>query len=153
MSTSPTAPQSTPDTAGTPEETPMSDGLIDVCALEQLMPERGAGALVGEHPVAVFRLADASVRAVQQLDPYCGANVISRGIVGSHDVTDEDGTVRTIPTVTSPMYKQVWDLDTGAVLDAAGKEDFPLAVHEAEVREGRVLVSPQPRAAAVPEPA
>lgn len=121
------------------------DGMVDVCALEQLMPERGAGALVGELPVAVFRLSDGSVRAVQQLDPYSGANVLSRGIVGSHDMTAEDGSVRTVPTLTSPMYKQVWDLDSGAVLDAAGTEDHPLAVHESAVRAGRVLVAPRPR--------
>lgn len=115
--------------------------MIDVCALEDLLPERGAAALLGDRQVAVFRLEDGGVRAVQQRDPYSGANVLARGIIGSHDLGD--GAV--VPTLTSPLYKQVWDVDSGAVLDAAGGEDLPIDVHDAEVRGGRVLVAPAPR--------
>ena len=53
------------------------------------------------------------VHAVSNFDPYSGAHVISRGIVG----TRQDA-----PTVASPMYKQVFDLRTGACLDTQGKE-------------------------------
>ncbi|GAA1708836.1 hypothetical protein GCM10009809_01350 [Isoptericola hypogeus] len=103
---------------------PTSDSRTDgpgwsaVCRLDVLAPERGAAALVtgsdGEEvQVALFRLLDGSVHAVQQLDPYAGANVMSRGIVGTR---------RGTPTVASPVYKQVFELTTGRCLDAAGKE-------------------------------
>jgi hypothetical protein len=57
---------------------------IDICALDDLAPERGTAAILGGTQIAVFRLADDTVRAVQQLDPYSGANVLARGLVGSH---------------------------------------------------------------------
>lgn len=120
--------------------------MIDVCALEQLSPERGAAALVEGTQVAVFRLADDSVRAVQQKDPYSGVNLLSRGLIGSHLVTGEgEEPGRVVPTLASPMYKQAWNLDTGEVLDSGGGEKLPLAVFDAEVRGGRVLVATRPR--------
>ncbi|MFE6235645.1 nitrite reductase (NAD(P)H) small subunit [Cellulosimicrobium sp. NPDC057862] len=118
--------------------------FVDICALDDLDPERGAGALLGDTQVAVFRLADGTVRAVQQRDPYSGANVMSRGLVGTHRVTGDDGLERDVDTVTTPMLKQVWDVDTGEVLDAGGKDRRPLAVFAAEVRDGRVLVARTP---------
>ena len=87
-----------------------------VCRVQDLAPERGAAALLGSDQVALFRLLDGRVLAVQQHDPFSDAFVISRGIVGSRHV--EDGEV---PTVASPMYKQVFDLVTGRCLDVAGK--------------------------------
>lgn len=128
--------------------------MIDICALEDLSVERGAAALLDGVQVAVFRLVDDSVRACQQRDPYSGANVLSRGLVGSHELPgegEEPGEI--VPTIASPMYKQAWNLDTGEVLDSGGGQKLPIAVHEAEVRDGRVLVSARPRGAAVSEPA
>lgn len=87
-----------------------------VCRLDDLVPERGAAALVGDDQVALFRLVDDTVLAVQQQDPFCGAFVLSRGIVGTRHVQDE-----VVPTVASPMHKQVFDLRTGACLDPVGK--------------------------------
>lgn len=110
----------------------MSTAEIRVCGLDDLLPERGTGALHGEHRIAVFRLADDRVLAVQQRDPYSGANVLSRGIVG-----DVDGA----PTVTSPMYKQVWDLSTGTCLDAVGKEPVDLVTYPVRTVGGDVLVT------------
>jgi nitrite reductase (NADH) small subunit len=71
------------------------------------------------------------VHAVSNFDPYSRANVISRGIVG----TRQDA-----PTVASPMYKQVFDLRTGACLDTQGKEAVALHVWPVAVSEGDVLV-------------
>jgi NAD(P)H-dependent nitrite reductase small subunit len=118
--------------------------FVDICALDDLDPERGAGALLGDTQIAVFRLADGTVRAVQQRDPYSGANVMSRGLVGTHRVTGDDGAERDVDTVTTPMLKQVWDVDTGEVLDAGGKDRRPLEVFAAQVRDGRVLVAGTP---------
>ncbi|MDM7831813.1 nitrite reductase small subunit NirD [Cellulomonas edaphi] len=87
-----------------------------VCRLGDLAPERGAAALVGGEQVAIFRLVDGGVLAVQQHDPFSDAYVLSRGIVGSRAVEGVE-----VPTVASPMHKQVFDLRTGRCLDPAGK--------------------------------
>ncbi|GII98443.1 ferredoxin [Sediminihabitans luteus] len=113
--------------------TPMT---VPVCALADLAPERGAAALVDGVQVALFRLADGTVRAVQQLDPYSGANVMSRGIVGTRG---------DVPTVAGPMYKQVFSLLTGECLDPVGYSPRPghgpdLVAHRVEVRDGVVHV-------------
>lgn len=123
-----------------------------VCHLADLLPERGAAALVQGEQVALVRLHgpdgaatdDAVVLAVQQLDPFSGAHVMSRGIVGTRG---------DVPTLASPMYKQVFDLRTGACLDRVGRE--PLAGHDADLRTwpvrveaGLVLVGSRPAEAA-----
>ncbi|ADG75799.1 nitrite reductase (NAD(P)H), small subunit [Cellulomonas flavigena DSM 20109] len=123
----------TPATATPTPDVPTALGAVRVCALDDLLPERGAGAIVGEQRVALFRLATDEVLAVQQRDPYSGANVLSRGLVG-----DRAGE----PTVTSPMYKQVWDLRTGACLDPVGKDPVDLRVHAVAVVDGQVLLVP-----------
>lgn len=87
-----------------------------VCRLDDLARERGVAALLGDEQVAVFRLADDTVLAVQQHDPFSDAYVLARGIVGSRSV---DGVE--VPTVASPMHKQVFDLRTGRCLEQAGK--------------------------------
>ena len=101
----------TPDLVGVPARAPRA-GWTAVCRLADLAPERGAAALVDGEQVALFRLVDGTVLAVQQHDPFSGAHVMSRGIVGSRGDA---------PTVTSPMYKQVFDLRTGRCLDAVGR--------------------------------
>jgi nitrite reductase (NADH) small subunit len=94
---------------------PSADGRAEetrVCRLEELTPDRGAVALVRGVQVAVFRVraSDGSdaVYALGNLDPFSGARVLSRGIVG-----DAGG----VPKVASPVYKQAFDLRTGACLD------------------------------------
>ena len=106
-------------------------GWRPVCRLGDLVPERGAAALVDGEQVALFRVGRREVLAVQQLDPFSGAHVISRGIVGSRA-----GAV----TVASPMYKQVFDLSTGRCLDALGKEPLDLRTWPVRVQGDVVLV-------------
>lgn len=114
----------------TTPETPT--GWVRVCSLADLEVERGRAALLGDTQIALFLLHDGRVHAVSNFDPYSRANVISRGIVG----TRQDA-----PTVASPMYKQVFDLRTGACLDTQGKEPASLRVWPAAVAEdGSVLV-------------
>lgn len=79
-----------------------------VCRYADLQPERGAAVLVGDVQVAVFRAFDGALHAVGNQDPFSGAFVLSRGIVGTRG---------DIPTVASPMHKQVFDLRTGCCLD------------------------------------
>ena len=108
-----------------------------VCRVDDLAPERGAAALVGGEQVALFRLVDGTVLAVQQRDPYSGAYVISRGIVGTRG---------DVPTVASPMYKQVFDLRTGRCLDGVGREPQHLKAWDVRI-EGDVVLVGGPRAA------
>ena len=108
-----------------------SGGWTAVCRLDDLAPERGAAALVRGEQVALFRLVDGTVLAVDQLDPFSGAHVISRGIVGSRG---------DVPTVASPMYKQVFDLRTGRCLDGVGREPRDLRPWAVRVEGDVVLV-------------
>lgn len=79
----------------------------EICSFDALTPERGVAALVGDHQVAVFRTVDDMLHAIDNRDPFSGAFVLSRGIVGTHGDA---------PTVASPLYKQAFDLRTGACL-------------------------------------
>jgi nitrite reductase (NADH) small subunit len=103
--------------------------------MRQLIPERGVAVLVGDRQVALFRVSSGTkdfVRAVGHRDPFCDANVIARGIVGS--LGDRD-------TVASPMYKHVFDLATGeCVTDPA----VYLPVHRTWVAGGVVYVEVVP---------
>lgn len=107
------------------------EGWTRVCALGDLELERGRAALLGGTQLALFLVHGGRVHAVSNLDPYSGANVMSRGIVG----TRQDA-----PTVASPMYKQVFDLRTGACLDTQGKEPASLHVWPVAVDGEHVLV-------------
>lgn len=100
-----------------------------VCAVGGLTPDRGVAALVAGQQVAVFLLADGQVFALDDVDPFSGAAVLSRGLVG-----DVDGA----PTVASPVYKQRFELRTGRCLD-----DSTLSVRtwEARVNGGFVEVA------------
>lgn len=79
-----------------------------ICSVTDLLPGRGACALVDSQQIAVFRLADGRVFAVGNHDPYSQAYVISRGLVGSRGDA---------PTVASPLHKHVFDLRDGTCLD------------------------------------
>jgi nitrite reductase (NADH) small subunit len=99
-----------------------------VCRFDDLLPERGVAALVGEVQVAIFRTHDGSLHAVGNQDPFTGAFVMSRGIVGTRGAA---------ATVASPLHKQVFDLSTGACLD---DETVALAVFPVRTTDGLVEV-------------
>lgn len=102
---------------------------LDVCHLGELEPERGACALVRGVQIALFRTHDGCVHALSNYDPFSGAYVLSRGIVGTRGDA---------PTVASPMYKQVFDLRTGACLD---DPDVAVPAYPVRLRGGRVEVA------------
>ncbi|MEV0793227.1 nitrite reductase small subunit NirD [Kribbella sp. NPDC050459] len=106
-------------------------GTTVICAVDALLPERGVAALLGDVQIALFRTHDGEVFAIGNQDPFSGANVMSRGIVGSRG---------DVPTVASPMFKQVFDLRTGACLD---DPDVSLPVYPVEIVDGRVVVGTQ----------
>lgn len=84
---------------------------IGACAYDRLLPGRGVGVLMPDGAqVALFRLADGTLRAIGNIDPLSGAAVMSRGIVG-----DRAGRA----CVQSPIKKQAFALDDGTCLDDA----------------------------------
>lgn len=102
---------------------------IAVCPLERLDPERGAAALVDGRQVALFRLPDGSVRALDHRDPATGANVLARGLLG----TTADGEWY----VASPLHKHRYSLVDGRCLTTPG---LSVDVHDVEVVHGTVHV-------------
>ena len=84
---------------------------VAVCRLEDIVPNTGVCALVGRRQVAVFRLDDDSLYALDNHDPFSRANVLSRGIVG-----DLKGEL----VVASPVYKQHFSLVSGQCLEDPG---------------------------------
>ncbi len=101
-----------------------------VCAYTDLLPERGACVLVHGEQIAIFRTFDGVLFAIGNRDPYSGAYVLSRGIVGTR---------RGEPTVASPMHKQVFSLVTGRCLDdpETAVPVYPVRVHDGAVEVGR----------------
>jgi nitrite reductase (NADH) small subunit len=99
-----------------------------VCPFDRLQPERGVAALLGDVQVALVRTRDDTVHAIGNVDPFSGAAVLSRGIVG-----DRGG----VPTIASPVYKQAFDLRTGACLDDA---DVSVPTYPVRVTDGVVQV-------------
>jgi nitrite reductase (NADH) small subunit len=79
------------------------------CRFDFLMPCRGVAVLLpGGGQAALFRLGDGSLRAVGNIDPFSGAAVLSRGIVGDRGGRE---------SVQSPIKKQAFALDDGSCLD------------------------------------
>ena len=101
---------------------------VDVCAFVDLVPDRGAAALVGGLQVAVF-LVDGEVFALSNFDPFSKAFVLSRGIVR----TTRGDRLK----VASPIYKQSFDLRTGQM---SRRRRRVRARVRARVVEGRVQV-------------
>jgi nitrite reductase (NADH) small subunit len=103
-----------------------------VCDYADLTPERGVAALIDGEQIALFRLADGTLRAVGHRDPVTGAYVLARGIVGSRGPS---------PTITSPMLKHTFDLDTGRSVDdpTVGLPTYPV-----RIADGIVHVAARP---------
>ncbi len=119
----------------------MSDPLwVSICAFEDIYPESGVCALVGNEQVAVFRIRDA-LYAIGNFDPISGANVLSRGIVG-----DLGGEL----VVASPIYKQHFNLTTGKCLE---EPERCVPVYDTRIVDGHVWVRGNaPAASAAPPP-
>lgn len=100
------------------------------CEYGRLIPGRGVGVLLDDgSQAALFRLDDGSVYAIGNIDPFSGAAVLSRGIVG-----DRAGRA----VVQSPILKQAFALDDGTCLDdvTVSVPVYPVRV----LRDGRIQV-------------
>jgi nitrite reductase (NADH) small subunit len=99
------------------------------CRYDFLIPNRGVGVLLPDGvQAALFRLDDGSLYAVGNIDPFSGAAVMSRGIVG-----DRGGRA----TVQTPIKKQAFALDDGSCLD---DPKVTLPVYATRIVDGMVEV-------------
>lgn len=106
------------------------------CRLDFLTPGRGVAVLQrGGAQAALFLLADGTLAAVGNIDPFGRAAVMSRGLTG-----DRAGE----PTVASPLLKQVFSLVDGRCLDEPG---VSIPVYGVRVNNGNVEVSDTPTVA------
>ncbi len=115
--------------ASPPGPTPAGLEWLEVCALADIPPGCGVAALLRGRQIALVRPGEGdTLFALSNYDPFSEAFVIARGIVG-------DAAGR--PKIASPIYKQSFDLATGACLDDAS---IRLPVYPVRVRGGRVEV-------------
>jgi nitrite reductase (NADH) small subunit len=111
-----------------PRPTTLDTGFVPVCPLDRIPTDRGVAALVDGVAIAIFRLADGSLHALDNVDPFSGASVLSRGIVG-----EAGGEA----TVAAPHYKQRFRLRDGRCLD---DEAVAVRAHEVRIAGGHVGV-------------
>jgi nitrite reductase (NADH) small subunit len=81
-----------------------------VCDRDRLEPGRGLAALLPDgRQAALFADRRGNLYAVENRDPFTGAYVLSRGLLGS--------TAEGRAYVASPLLKQRFDLASGSCLD------------------------------------
>src|SRR5215469_12749622 len=107
-------------------------GFTPVCALEDILPNAGACALVEGRQIAIFRVDD-DLFALDNFDPASAANVLSRGIVGE---------LKGERVVASPLYKHHYCLSSGRCLEDSSQS---VNVYPVRVMDGRVWVDTQPQ--------
>ncbi|NQY34617.1 MAG: nitrite reductase small subunit NirD [Alteromonadaceae bacterium] len=102
---------------------------VDICNLDEILPNMGRCALFEDQQVAIFRVIKAGKELLYAINNYCPfseANVLSRGIIGS--LADK-------VVIASPIYKQHFDLTNGLCV-----EDESVSLKTYEVRlEGNTV--------------
>lgn len=99
----------------------------DICAVDDIVPGTGVAAKLQGWQIAVFNTPQGFF-AIANHDPFSGANVLSRGIVG-----DISGTL----VVASPVYKQHFCLHTGECVE---DRDVVVPVWPVKLENGRILI-------------
>ncbi|MGG8407504.1 nitrite reductase small subunit NirD [Streptomyces sp. 12297] len=90
----------------------LDDMWLTVCELAAVTPGRGVAALLPDgSQAAVFVARGGRPYAIGNQDPFTGAQVLSRGLLGS---------AAGRPFVASPLLKQRFDLESGRCLDDDG---------------------------------
>ncbi|MFF8604791.1 nitrite reductase small subunit NirD [Streptomyces sp. NPDC015346] len=91
------------------ELSPSPDAWMTICEESRLSPGRGVAALLPDgRQAALFKDRSGRAYAIENRDPFTGAQVLSRGLLGSAGGR---------PFVASPLLKQRFDLETGKCLD------------------------------------
>jgi nitrite reductase (NADH) small subunit len=81
---------------------------VTVCTLADIVPDTGVCALVNGEQVAVFRIGERDLYAIDNFDPNASAAVLSRGLIGN---------LGERVVVASPIHKQHFDLRTGECIE------------------------------------
>ncbi|MGW1888991.1 nitrite reductase small subunit NirD [Streptomyces sp. NPDC002004] len=103
----------------------VENAWIPVCDPSRLTPGRGVAALLPDgSQAAVFQDRAGGLYAVDNRDPFTGAAVLARGLMGSHEGR---------PFVASPLLKQRFDLATGRCLD---DESVSVATYRVSLSQG-----------------
>jgi nitrite reductase (NADH) small subunit len=100
-----------------------------VCAFDEIVPGTGVCALLNGRQVAVFRVGEEQLFAIDNYAPNSNAAVLSRGLVGS---------LGERVVVASPIYKHHFDLATGECLEAP---EHSVRVHAVRNENGQLLVA------------
>lgn len=96
--------------------------FIDVCAVQDVTPERGRPAIVGGRPVALFQV-DGAIHALDNSCPHGGAALSGGALCGRH--------------VTCPAHGWRFDVTSGALAVAP---TITVAKHPVRIDGDRVLV-------------
>lgn len=100
-----------------------------ICQERDLIKNVGVCALLGEHQVAIFKIDNGDIYAINNYDPFSDANVLSRGICGD---------VKGQPVVASPIYKQHFNLSNGQCLE---DDSVSIPVYQVRIIDGLVEIS------------
>lgn len=95
---------------------------VDVCSVDDLLPEAGISVLVGGRQLALFYFPlNNELYAIDNYDPFSHTYSLSRGLVG--DIKRE-------PIVSAPVYKQHFILKSGICLDdeTVKVESYPVRI-------------------------
>lgn len=109
----------------------MSDSVY-VCTLDQLIPNVGVAALLpDQQQAAVFLVVDpaskeSTLYAIDNIDPFGKAAVMSRGIIGDH---------QGVVCVSSPLHHECFSLETGECLEDPSVQlvTYPVRVEDNKV--------------------
>ena len=100
-----------------------------VCEIGQILPASGVCALIKGQQIAIFRPSkDEQLYALSNIDPFCEASVLSRGLIAEHQNT---------LWVASPLKKQRFRLSDGVCME---DESRSVASYPVRVSEGLVEV-------------
>ena len=81
----------------------------DICKIDDILPETGVCALLGDEQVAIFRPYHSDqVFAISNIDPFFESSVLSRGLIAEHQ-----GEL----WVASPLKKQRFRLSDGLCME------------------------------------
>ena len=110
-----------------------------ICNADELVENSGVCVLFDTEQVAVFLVQAADetlLYAVGNYDPAGGANVLSRGIIGS---------VNGQTVVASPLYKHHFDLSCGSCLELP---QLQIPLYDAKLQHGQLWLKARAEQAA-----
>lgn len=110
--------------------TTATEAWTPVCSTDAILANAGISAVHKGRQVAIFKV-DEEVFALSNIDPFSGAGVLSRGIIG-----DRSGVLK----VASPLYKQNFCLQTGQCLD---DESVRIPAYETRIVDGTIEIGPE----------